>query len=75
MICGIDTYHEAKNQSKSVSAFVASLNATFTQWYSKAVLQNKKEELGHGLAFSMQKALETYKEKNYTLPEQIIIYR
>lgn len=43
MIIGIDTYHDKK--SGSVSAFVASLNDTYTHWYSKAVVQGRNEEL------------------------------
>lgn len=43
MIIGIDSYHDKK--SGSVSAFVASLNDTYTHWYSKAVVQGRNEEL------------------------------
>ena len=75
MICGIDTYHEAKQQSNSVSAFVASINGTFTRWYSKAILQNKKEELVNGLTSALQQALTAYSNFNHCYPERIIIYR
>lgn len=75
MICGVDTYHEAANKSRSVSAFVASLNASYTRWYSKAIIQNKNEELVHGLVESMQKSLEAYREKNGVLPDKLIIFR
>lgn len=75
MICGIDTYHEVGGRGNSVSAFVASLNATYTRWYSKAVLQSKKEELMHGLVDSFHKALTAYRNMNNSLPVRIIIYR
>lgn len=75
MICGIDTYHEAKSKSSSVSAFVASLNNSFTRWYSKAVIQTKNEEFVHGLVVSFQKSLEAYQQMNNKLPNRIIIYR
>lgn len=75
MICGIDTYHEAGSKGNSVSAFVASINSTFTKWYSKAIIQNQREELVHGLAVSMQNALRSYKAINKTYPDRIIIYR
>lgn len=75
MICGIDTYHEVAKKSKSVSAFVASLNSSYTRWYSKAIIQNKNEELVHGLVVSLQKSLEAYRKMNNELPERIIIYR
>lgn len=75
MICGIDSYHEAGASAKSVSAFVASLNGTFTKWYSKAIIQNKREELVHGLVVAMKSALDAYKVANKMYPERIIIYR
>lgn len=75
MICGIDTYHEVAKKSKSVSAFVASLNQGYTRWYSKAIIQNRNEELVHGLVVSLQKSLEAYRNMNNVLPDRIIIYR
>lgn len=75
MICGIDTYQEAGGKGNAVSAFVASLNNTYTRWYSKAVIQTKKEELMSGLVDSFQKALTTYQNMNGKLPVRIIIYR
>lgn len=73
MICGIDTYHDKK--SKSVSAFVASLNESYTRWYSKATIQHNREELSHGLQISVKNALEAYRKMNGFNPERIIIYR
>lgn len=73
MIIGIDSFHDKK--SKSVSAFVASTNDTYTRWYSKAVVQNRNEELVHGLVVSFQHALEAYKKLNNTFPKKIIIFR
>lgn len=43
MICGIDTFHETGAKANSVSAFVASINSNFTKWYSKAIVQNRRE--------------------------------
>lgn len=73
MIIGIDTWHDKK--SKSVSAFVASTNDTFTSWFSKAVVQNRNEELVHGLVISFQNALDAYKRINKIYPKKIIIFR
>lgn len=75
MICGTDTYHSAVKTSNSVAAFVASLNKSYTKWYSKATIQSGREELGHGITISMEGALKTYKKFNDTLPDRIIIYR
>lgn len=73
MIVGIDSYHDKK--TGSVSAFVASTNDTFTSWYSKAVVQNRNEELVHGLVVSLEHALKAYKKLNNCLPKKIIIFR
>lgn len=75
MICGIDTYHAGNKKENSVSAFVASLNSTYTRWYSRAVIQTPKEELIHGLCIGLRAALEAYSSINNKLPEKIIIYR
>lgn len=75
MIIGIDAYHEAKGNAKSVSALIASINGTFTKWYSRAILQNRGEELAHGLAAAFRHALEFYKKENNKYPERVIIYR
>ncbi|XP_051862423.1 protein argonaute-3-like isoform X1 [Drosophila albomicans] len=75
MICGIDSYHDPSQKSSSVAAFVASLNATYTQWYSKAVVQTKREELVNGLTSAFECALKSYKRRNGYLPDSVIIYR
>lgn len=75
MICGIDTYHDTVKKQNSVSAFIASLNATFTQWFSRATIQSQKEELLNGLCQSMVAALMAYKKANDELPEKIFVYR
>ncbi|KAH8379868.1 hypothetical protein KR009_007745 [Drosophila setifemur] len=75
MICGIDSYHDPSNRSSSVSAFVASMDSSYTQWYSKAVVQTKGEEIVNGLTASFESALKLYKKRNGFLPESVIIYR
>lgn len=77
MIVGIDTYHEVGNRGKAVSGLVASINASFTRYFSRPhIQQNVKEELVAGLANLLVEALQsymTYNEKQ--LPDKIIIYR
>jgi aubergine-like protein len=75
MIIGIDTYHEANHKGLTVGGFVATVNASFTKYYSKPAIQQKREELINGLVLSMTNALEHYKTVNSSLPERIIIYR
>lgn len=75
MIAGIDTYHDPKQKSNSVSAFVASLNGEYTRWYSRACIQSKKEEFMNGLCASLEKSLRVYQKLNAVLPQKIIIFR
>lgn len=75
MICGIDSYHDASQKGNSVAAFVASINSKFTRWYSKAVVQTKREEIVNGLCASLISALKAYEKENNMLPDKIIIFR
>ncbi|XP_061388506.1 protein argonaute-3 [Musca vetustissima] len=75
MICGIDSYHDAAQKGNSVAAFVASLNETYSRWYSKAVIQTKREEIVSGLCSSFISALSAYHKENGVYPDNVIIYR
>ncbi|XP_044317447.1 protein argonaute-3 isoform X2 [Drosophila rhopaloa] len=75
MVCGIDSYHDPSNRGNSVAAFVASMNSSYTQWFSKAVFQTKSEEIVNGLTASFEIALQIYLKRNGYLPENVIIYR
>lgn len=75
MICGIDSYHDAAQKSNSVAAFVASLNHNYTKWYSKAVIQTRREEIVGGLCSSFISALVAYQKENGKFPDSVIIYR
>lgn len=56
-------------------AFVASLDSSYTQWYSKAVIQTKGEEISNGLTASFEIALNAYQQRNGYRPDSVIIYR
>lgn len=75
MICGVDTYHDPAHKADSVAALVASLNGTYTEWFSQAVLQCKKEELSNGLCAALISALQAYKKRNDRLPDKVIMFR
>uniref|UniRef100_A0A1B6BXC6 Piwi domain-containing protein n=1 Tax=Clastoptera arizonana TaxID=38151 RepID=A0A1B6BXC6_9HEMI len=75
MICGIDTYHDAKGDGKSVGAFVCSLNSALTRWFSLVTIQTKGEELIEGLRTSLYSSLKKYYEINKTYPNTIVIFR
>ncbi|KAJ6642570.1 Protein argonaute-3 [Pseudolycoriella hygida] len=75
MICGIDTYHDTKKKQNSVSAFIASINPTFTKWFSRAIIQSQKEELLNGLCQSLFASLSEYYKANGMYPDKIIVFR
>lgn len=75
MICGVDTYHDPSHKADSVAAFVASQNSTYTKWFSQAIVQKKKEELGNGLCIALVNSLHAYRQLNNKLPDKVIIYR
>lgn len=63
MIIGIDTYHEKNKCLPSVVGFVASMDKTFTNWFSLATIQkNTYEEMLSSFQTTINKALTKYNE-------------
>ncbi|XP_032519044.2 piwi-like protein Ago3 [Danaus plexippus] len=75
MVVGIDSYHDASRKKRSVCAFVASYNQSMTHWYSKAVFQERGQEIVDSLKSCLVDALKHYLRINGRLPDRIIIYR
>ncbi|XP_041982210.1 piwi-like protein Ago3 [Aricia agestis] len=75
MVIGIDSYHDASRKKRSVCSFIASYNHTMTQWYSKAVFQEKGQEIVDGLKTCLVDSLNHYLRVNGRLPDRIIMYR
>lgn len=76
MICGYDTYHDTSNRGRSFGAFVASMNETYTRWWSKADTHDKVDELSSHLSENVKLAMEQFKRANNDqYPRRIIIYR
>jgi aubergine len=44
MIIGIDTYHEANNKDFCTAGFVATINSSFTKYFTNPAIQQKREE-------------------------------
>ena len=59
MVVGIDTYHDSAKKGRSVGAFVATMNATLTKYYSRCAFQCSMEELINALKVCMQ-GMEPY---------------
>ncbi|XP_050023605.1 piwi-like protein 1 [Dermacentor andersoni] len=76
MVIGYDTYHDAGSRNRSAGAFVASMNRTFTRWYSRVSFHASHQELGSTLALHLQDALRKYAQVNDgASPERIIFFR
>jgi len=60
MVCGIDSFHDTAKKGGSVAGFVASLNQTFTRWFSRVCFQGPVQELVDGLKTCFISALKYY---------------
>jgi len=62
MIVGIDVYHEKGKQMSSVVGFVASMDKTFTEWYSVAAMQRSThQELMKSVQDAFHKVVNQFK--------------
>jgi hypothetical protein len=65
MIVGIDVYHEKSKQMSSVVGFVASMDRTFTEWYSVAGMQKSThQELMKCIQEAFHKVVVQFKKVN-----------
>lgn len=66
MIIGIDVYHEKGKQLSSVVGLVASMDKTFTQWYSVAGMQKSThQELMKSIQDSFHRVVNQYKSVGF----------
>ncbi|KAH8037470.1 hypothetical protein HPB51_010997 [Rhipicephalus microplus] len=76
IVIGYDTYHNAGSRNRTVGAFVASMNQTFTRWYSRVSFPSTHEQLGIMFALHLRDCLSKYAQANLgAFPERIIIFR
>jgi hypothetical protein len=76
MLIGIDVYHKTLKKLNSVAAIVATVNQSFTQFYSKIDFHEPGLELLPNLKNLVQEAIMAYKKKNKDqLPNNIIVLR
>ncbi len=61
MVVGIDSYHDSAAKGRSVGAFIASMNASLTRFYSRCTFQHNMQELMDGLkvAFTGRLCMKT----------------
>lgn len=81
MLVGIDVCHDTSPSARvgggrqSVAGFCASMNQSFTKYYSRVSFQRTGQELVDGLKVCMTEALRSFFEINHVLPDVIIVYR
>ncbi|XP_039273647.1 piwi-like protein 1 [Styela clava] len=75
MIIGIDTYHDSAQKGQSVGGFIASINPSFTRWYSNTTFQQTGTEMIDGLKRCFSGALKKYHRDNGQLPGKIFVFR
>lgn len=75
MVVGIDVYHDASRNKRSIAGFVASTNKMCSRWYSKTVLQMPGQELIDGLKLCLTSSIRKYHEVNHVFPEKIVVFR
>nr|WOZ50368.1 piwi [Sogatella furcifera] len=76
MVVGYDVCHDAKQKTKSYGALVASLNATWTRYYSSVTHHQHGEEIFKDLPINIIKAITKYQQHNGNqLPNRLLIYR
>lgn len=74
MIVGIDVCHSGPRH-QSVVGFCASLNDSYTSYYSRIDFQHSSQEIIDKLSTLMSDALRAYFNKNKKLPDRIIVFR
>jgi len=80
MITGFDAYRGGGatkvGERSAIGALVATVNGTFSKYFSTVSNHKGLEELGTNLALDMNKCLDVYSVENGgKLPERIIMYR
>lgn len=75
MLVGIDVYHEKGKQLTSVVGFVASMDKTFTQWYSVAGIQkNTHQEIMICIQEAFHKVVRQYQMVNYCITFKLMLF-
>ncbi|XP_077008858.1 piwi-like protein 2 isoform X5 [Tamandua tetradactyla] len=64
MVIGMDVYHDPSRGMRSVVGFVASINLTFTKWYSRVVFQMPHQEIVDSLKLCLVGSLKKFYESD-----------
>lgn len=75
MLVGLDVYHKTIAGRRSVAGLVASMDSTFSRFWSASIVLGVGQELTHNVAGYFAQALVQYEKVNNYLPDTIIFYR
>jgi len=75
MVVGYDTYHDSARRGESVGALVASVNDTFTRYFSTVDFHKDRTEMSNQIGYMFERALRKYMELKRSLPSRIFFYR
>lgn len=76
MICGYDTCHDTAQRGRSYGAFVASLDVSYSCWWSNANAHDRIDDISAQLSTNIVEAIKHYKKfNNNELPDKIMLYR
>ena len=75
MIIGIDVFHKGAKSKPSVLSLVATMNNTFTKYFSCSVFTESDKEMGVNLQGQLKQALDNFYDVNGIGPENLFVYR
>ncbi len=75
MLIGIDSSTDKVDKNKTVIGFCATMDKTFSRYYSRVVYQKKSEEVISSLKQLIKDSIVAYQKSNERYPEHIIYFR
>ncbi|XP_065207417.1 piwi-like protein Siwi [Planococcus citri] len=75
MVIGFDVCHDPSNRNKSYGGMVATLDNTYSHYYSCITHHAAGDELSDNFGFNVLKAVDKYERRNGKIPKLIVIFR
>jgi aubergine-like protein len=75
MLIGIDSSSDKLDKNRSVIAFCASMDQTFSRYYSRVIYQKKSEEIITTMKQLIKDSIAAYQKINGKFPEHVIYFR
>uniref|UniRef100_A0A224X701 Putative translation initiation factor 2c eif-2c n=1 Tax=Panstrongylus lignarius TaxID=156445 RepID=A0A224X701_9HEMI len=75
MVVGFDVCHDSSIKARSFAAMVASLDGSYSKYYSAVSPHTSGQELSNDLGMQVQKAVLVYRDHNGFYPPKLIVYR